>query len=384
MTNSRLNITIVGGGPVGLFLGIALSKLNIECTIIEKRAAPVQDSRSLGIHPISLKLFSLLNIDGKFLREGIQIRKGIAHNGLKKLGEINFSNLDEPFNFILACPQFKTEQFLVQKLLDLNPDGLITNAEVKAVHQDKEEVTCCYYKDGQEHHITSDFIVGCDGSNSFVRESTGIHFGGKKYPDTYIMGDFADTTEFGKNAAVFLPKTGMIESFPLPNKMRRWVVKTDNYIPEPSQKLIATLIEARLGYKLYKTKCSMLSSFGVQHFKAESFYKNRVVLAGDSAHVVSPIGGQGMNLGWIGAWKLAQAFAVIRNEPTNKDEILSKYNSEQRKIVQKAARRAEFNMILGRKEKIPWIKSILVFLLLNTPLSKLAAQQFAMKNLFKI
>ncbi|MFY0685414.1 MAG: FAD-dependent monooxygenase [Balneola sp.] len=384
MSNKPLHITIVGGGPVGLFLGIALSKLNIECTVVEKRSTPVQDSRSLGIHPISLELFSEFDLDEKFLKEGIQIKKGIAHNGLKKLGEINFEELDEPYNFILACPQFTTEQILTQKFLDLNPHGLITEAEVKAIHQNKDNVVCWHKKDSQEHAITSDFLIGCDGKNSFVRESIGIRYDGKKYPDTYIMGDFKDITELGEEAVVFLPKSGMIESFPLPKGMRRWVVRTESYIPEPSQKMLTALINARIGYDLSRAKCSMLSTFGVQHFMAEEFYNNRIVLAGDAAHVVSPIGGQGMNLGWIGAWTLARSLADIQNNPSKKEQILSKYNSEQRRIVNKAARRAELNMFLGREQKIPWIKSSLVFLLLNTPLRKIAAQLFAMKNLYKV
>ena len=57
MKKNKSEITIVGGGPVGLFLGICLSKQGIDCTILEKRAEPVQDSRSLGIHPVSLELF---------------------------------------------------------------------------------------------------------------------------------------------------------------------------------------------------------------------------------------------------------------------------------------------------------------------------------------
>ena len=384
MSNKPLHITIVGGGPVGLFLGIALSKLNIECTVVEKRSTPVQDSRSLGIHPISLELFSQIGLEKEFLKEGIRIKKGIAHNGHNKLGEINFEVLDEPYNFVLACPQCTTERILTQKFLDVNPHGLITEAEVKAVHQTKDNIVCWYKKDSQEHAITSDFLIGCDGKNSFVRESIGIRYHGKKYPDTYIMGDFEETTEFGEEAVVFLPKNGMIESFPLPSAKRRWVVRTENYISEPSQKILTALINARIGYDLSRVKCSMLSTFGVQHFMAEKFYNNRIVLAGDAAHIVSPIGGQGMNLGWIGAWKLALSLADIQNNPSKKEQILSKYNSDQRSIVKKAARRAKLNMFLGREQKIPWVKCSLVFLLLNTPLRKIAAQLFAMKNLYKV
>lgn len=381
MNIRNLKITIVGGGPVGLFLGIALSKLEINCTIIEKRSAPIPDSRSLGIHPIALSLFSFLNIEEDFLKAGIQINKGIAHNGEQKLGEINFGLLEEPYNFILACPQFTTEQILTNRFIELNPKGLITDAEVTSVQQNDDEATCCYQKEGQEHYISSDFIIGCDGKNSFVRQEAEIIFGGKRYPDTYIMGDFEDTTIFGTNAAVFLPREGMIESFPLPNGMRRWVVKTDEFIKAPTQQLLVDLVKKRLSHDISNTKNTMLSSFGVQHFMAEYFFKRRILLCGDSAHVVSPIGGQGMNLGWIGAWTLSRALDNVCKDSTNMNRHFLHYQKEQKRIVKKAAKRAEMNMILGRKQRLPFINKMIIQLLLKTPLKNQAARQFAMKGL---
>tara|TARA_R110002096_G_scaffold183757_6_gene361848 strand:+ start:3275 stop:4426 length:1152 start_codon:yes stop_codon:yes gene_type:complete len=380
----KISVCIVGGGPVGLFLGIALAKLNISCFIIERRAAPVPDSRSLGIHPVSMELFQLLGMETEFSESGIHIQKGIAHDGTRKLGEIDFSSLKKPYNFILSCPQFKTEQILKETFLALNPSGLIQEAEVTDIRHDEKEVVCWYKKDGREFQISSDFLVGCDGKNSLIRQKAGILFGGKRYPDTYIMSDFEDTTEFGSKATVFLPKDGMLECFPLPNGMRRWVVKTEKFVKNPTQALLAELIRKRLGYDLTDTKCTMLSSFGVQYFMAEQFFKNRIILAGDSAHVVSPIGGQGMNLGWIGAWKLSQALSSIQEQPTKAEHYLSQYQKEQQLISKKVALRAEWNMRLGRKRTIPFFKKAFISVLLNTPLRKLAAEQFAMRGLVKV
>lgn len=384
MSTKRLKITIVGGGPVGLFLGISLSHLGIACTILEKRTTAVQDSRSLGIHPISMELFEKLSITDSFLNKGLKIQKGIAHDGSRKLGEIDFSILNKPFNYILACPQFETEKILSAEFIKMNPSGLVKGAEVHAIYQEnKDEVICRYTLDGSEHSLKSDFIIGCDGKNSFVRQEAGIFYGGKRYSDTYIMGDFEDNTDFGEKAAVFLPKQGMIECFPLPNRKRRWVVKTDNFVKNPSQKDLSDLVASRLDYDLSNIESTMLSSFGVQHFMAEQFVKDRILLCGDSAHVVSPIGGQGMNLGWIGAWKLSNALYMVQKKPSPKNYLIE-YQKSQKKLVKKAARRAEMNMILGRGQRLPIIKKMIVFLLLKTPLRKVAAQQFTMKNLISI
>jgi 2-polyprenyl-6-methoxyphenol hydroxylase-like FAD-dependent oxidoreductase len=384
MNAKIFTVTIVGGGPVGLFLGICLTKLGIQCTIIEKRTSPVTDSRSLGIHPISMTLFQKLGMSEKILQAGIKIQKGLAYIDRNKIGEIDFSDLEEPFNFVVACPQFQTERILTEEFKRLNPTGLVLGAEVSSIIQTENKVKCTYKKNGAIQLTEANFLIGCDGKNSLVRQESGIFYGGKRYPDTYTMGDFVDNTNFSSDAAVFLTKDGLIESFPLPNDMRRWVIKTDSFIKEPSKDILSNLIEKRIGHTLHNTKHSMLSSFGVQHFMAESFYKGRVVLAGDSAHVVSPIGGQGMNLGWIGAWRLSEALDKIRQNPQDQKTHLSTYSIDQTRTVKKAGLRAELNMRLGRKKRMPFLKKILIHLLLKTPLSKYAARQFAMKNLVKV
>ncbi len=381
MNANEFKIIIVGGGPVGLFLGICLSKAGINCTILEKRTHYVPDSRSLGIHPVSLELFQQLAFSEEFLRAGILIKKGLAHDGIKALGEIDFTQLKKPFNFILACPQFETEKILTNKFLELNPNGLIQGAEVTSIRQNENTIHCQYSTNNGDIDLQSDFLIGCDGKNSFIRQEAGIFYDGKRYPDTYIMGDFEDTTNFGENAAIFLPKDGLIECFPLPNNKRRWVVKTDDFAKAPSQKLLSDLVHQRVGYDISKVDCNMLSSFGVQQFTAETFAKGRVILAGDAAHIVSPIGGQGMNLGWLGAWNLSKVLENISKHPEDRKTGLTRYQKEQKKILKIVARRAEWNMRLGRKQFIPFLKSGLVRIILNSPLSKIAAKKFTMRGL---
>jgi len=381
MKNNEFNVTIVGGGPVGLFLGICLSKAGINCIILEKRTKPVPDSRSLGIHPISLELFQKLGFSDKFLDAGISIEKGIAHTGKAKLGEIDFSQLEKPFNFILACPQFETERILTRQFLELNPDGFIHGSEVTSISQNNDSVTCKYCTNQDDFEVTSSFLIGCDGKNSLVRRETDIPFKGKRYTDTYIMGDFEDTTDFGNKAVVFLPKDGLIECFPLPNNMRRWVVKTNNFVKKPTQEILSDFILKRIGYNISNVSCSMLSTFGVEQFTAENFAVDRILLAGDAAHIVSPIGGQGMNLGWLGAWKLARVLEKISQHPENKTILLKEYQKEQKQILKKVVRRAEWNMKLGRRQLIPFLKKGLVIIILRTPLSKSAAKIFSMRGL---
>ncbi|MDR9419289.1 FAD-dependent oxidoreductase [Gracilimonas sp.] len=384
-TEKHIHVVIIGGGPVGLFLAISLLKRGIHCRVLEKRKDPVPDSRSLGIHPVSLELFDELGISTPFLEAGLKIKKGIALTENRKLGEISFESCPGPHKYILACPQFTTEKILRNELQKLDSEALITESTFEHFEEKDDEIITTYTNRRNESvQLTSSFIVGCDGKNSSVRQQASIHYSGKRYSDTYVMGDFEDTTKFGVDAAVFLAKAGLIECFPLPNGMRRWVIKTDQYIEEPDENLIKKLIQQRIQHTLYAAKSTMISSFGVQHFTAETFVKGRVILAGDAAHVVSPIGGQGMNLGWLGAQKISLALQAIASSSTDQDQVLESlndYNRIQKNISKKVARRAELNMRLGRKTSVPILKEIIIRTMLSPLFSKKVARTFTMRGL---
>lgn len=372
---------IVGGGPVGLFAGINLTKAGFNCLIIERRTQPISDSRSLGVHPISLQLFEELSILDPFLKNGLKITEGLAHDGIKEWGSVNFSTLDPPFNYILAIPQFKTERILEEEYLKLNPDGLIRGAEVAHFFQNKNHVEVTYTHNNTDLKVTGSYLIGCDGKNSFVRQLAGIIYSGKRYPDSYIMGDFTDTTNFAKKAVVYLTKQGMVECFPLPNGMRRWVIKTDDYLANPSQTILSHLIKQRIGILLHNVDCTMLSGFGVQHFLAENFINERIVLLGDAAHVVSPIGGQGMNLGWIGVKSFTESMKKIRINPNNINVLFNEFEENHRKAVRKAAFRAEINMKIGRKSNFYFLKKLLVKLMLSPVFKNFTTRMFTMHGL---
>jgi 2-polyprenyl-6-methoxyphenol hydroxylase-like FAD-dependent oxidoreductase len=377
----QTDVLIIGGGPIGLYLALRLLQNGISCNVLEKKESIDRHSKSLGIHPVSLELFDEMGITDQFLDHGLKIRKGIAFWNWDKLGVISFEGCPKPHNYILAIPQWKSEEILEQQIQHADPGCIIRNAAVTDIHQDHDSVHVSYTRQGENHRITARLAAGCDGKKSFVRSSLHIPFNGHPYPDTYIMGDFDDNTHFGPDAAVYLHTDGLIESFPLPNGLRRWVVKTDDYIEDPQPDVLRKLVYKRLSHSLKKCRNEMMSSFGVQQFTAQTFHLNRVFLAGDAAHVVSPIGGQGMNLGWMGAEKAFSAVQSALKNPAERSTLFEKYTQTHKKIARQAAKRAEMNMHLGRKESSGFLyKGVLTFIL-STPLSRILANVFTMRGL---
>jgi len=375
------DVTIAGAGPVGLYLAGLLGIMDFSVTVLEPKPEVDLHSKSLGIHPVSLELFDEVNIAAQFVDAGLPIKKGLAFIDRKEIGAVTFEPCPEPFNYILALPQYRTEQILETWCNGIANVTILRGAKVTEFEQTEEAVFTRYESAGENEVIRSLYLAGCDGKKSLVREAAGIEFSDKPYPDTYIMGDFSDNTPFGPDAAVYLHRDGLIESFPLPDSTRRWVVKTDHYVEKPTRELIEQLIDMRIGHPLAGQQNLMLSSFGVQHHLAESFHSGRVVLAGDSAHVVSPIGGQGMNLGWLTAKRLADTLKAIRDEPGESEGLMRNFSKISRSVARTVAKRAEINMWLGRKRRFPILRNGIARLIVNTPLQKIMARIFTMRGI---
>ena len=376
---------IVGGGPVGLFLGCRLAQLGLDFVVLEKHAEPLQHSRSIGIHPPSLERFGQLGLVDDLLSKGIKVRKGLAFGSSKlkplpeRLGELDFSLCPEPYTYVLTLPQYVTESILEERLCTARAGALWRRAEVKEVREgaDSAEVVC--KRDGETERLRARAVIGCDGKNSVVRNAAGIPFKGGRYPDSYLMGDFADLTDLGHDAALYLTQEGIIESFPLPDQVRRWVVKMPHALEGTTARDLTDVVKQRLGVEVPAETNTMLSSFGIERYLAKRFAAGRFALAGDAAHVVSPIGGQGMNLGWLDAWRLADA--LLETKRGAGLGVLERYSRSRRRAAQAAIVRAEFNTVMGRGTPLAPLRDFGLRGVLNTPLKRAFAYMFTMRGL---
>lgn len=377
------DVAIIGAGPVGLDLANRLLLGGHSVVLLDARPTIGRHSRSIGIHAPSLEVLSETGVTDALVELGIKITRGQAFAAGKAIGSLTLDGGPPPFQFILAIPQYATEEVLEARFFELaegSSAALHRGTHVIGLRQREDHVTVLT-ADGASHEAR--FAVGCDGQYSTVRKQLAIDFPGGPYPDTYVMGDFADRTDLGSDAAVFLTRGGLVESFPLPGGVRRWVARTDSFIEHPQPGEVAAAVAAQLDAPVPPpdpTTATMTSGFRVFRHLADRMHSGRVLLAGDAAHVVSPIGGQGMNVGWLDG---RDAAAVLFEALAGGDHRrpFAEYSRKRLRVARRAARRAEFNMMFGRPGPFAPVARFGARLMLSRPLAGFFARQFTMRGL---
>lgn len=376
----RHDIAIVGGGPVGLLLACLLRQRGLHVCVLERRSEPTNHSRSVGIHPPGLACLAEAGAADPLLASGIRVRRGYAFGDARLLGKVSFGRLPSPYPFVLCVPQSQTERALEQRLDALAPGALRRGHEVLACLGDAHGARLEVRSATRSYTLQARFVVGCDGKHSRVRQAAHIPYPGSSYDEHFVMADLADDTPFGSDAAVFLTHDGVVESFPLPFGMRRWVVGLGRARPADAS-LVEQLVGERTGQLARASTATMVSSFTPEHYLAERFVQGAIVLAGDAAHVVSPIGGQGMSLGWLDAKLLADVLVTAIGDETRAAPLLADYERTRRRAAKAAMRRAELFMTLGQTRRFQPLRDLCVEGLLSRPLAGRTAQVFTMRGL---
>jgi len=314
-------ITIVGGGPVGLLLACLLGQKGKEVKLLEKRISLPDSSMAIGITPPSLDILDLLGLKQTFLEKGVMIQQAEIFESGKPVGTLDFRSSG---NYILSFPQFGTMEVLEQKASEFP-----TVSIERGVTFGQEEL-----------EGSPGWVIGCDGAHSKVRAFANIKGRSHSYGVEFVMADFPDHEELGNDARIYFSPSGAVESFPLPGQKRRWIAQVEK------QGDLTTLVERvqeSSGIDLRDREAEPLWSFCPNRFLVETYVKENLVLCGDAAHVMSPIGGQGMNTGFGDAMMLAE---ILEAPSLSK---LTQYTNERQKAFRIASRRVALGMWLGTR-----------------------------------
>lgn len=326
------DVLVVGAGPTGLTLAAALQARGIRVVVVDKLAAGANTSRAAAVNARTLEVLDELDVTRRMVKAGLIAPRFTMRQGRRVLFPVDFSTLPTEHPYTLMLSQADTERLLLERLRELGGDVVRPKA-LSRISQDGTGVTATF-DDGDT--IRAGYAVGADGMHSTVRTEAGIGFAGGEFAESFTLADVRVTGEAPSDEVIlFYAKDGLTVLAPLPGDIFRVVAPTTAAPQLPSARFVQALLDTR-GFGPGRTVVTDLvwgSRFHIQHRVADSYRAGRLLLAGDAAHVHSPAGGQGMNLGITDAVALAGALTeVLRGGP---DAALDAYSAAQRQRAER-------------------------------------------------
>jgi 2-polyprenyl-6-methoxyphenol hydroxylase-like FAD-dependent oxidoreductase len=360
-----IDVLVIGAGAAGLFAASAFTRAGLEVEVWEKREERARLSRAIGVHAPALAALERVGVADPLISEAVRVRRGHARVAPvvgtavrpRHVGTVSFDSVSRRFPFVATLPQHRTEALLEESMRAAGAAPVRYGLEVVGVAPDPRGVTVrgeSTRRDdaGRAHsrastEVRARFVVIADGPDSPARRRLGVRTSGRTYRDHYLMGDVADSTPDGDDAVVTLTPDGVVESFPLPGGVRRFVAHTPVLLPDAGPDVLARLVATRAGLNVDPATATFVSAFGVRRSIAERMaVGTRVAVVGDAAHEISPIGGQGMNLGWLDVAALVPVVVDLLTDPAVADGLES-WARARRAAAVSAARQAEVNMALS-------------------------------------
>lgn len=334
------DVVIAGAGPVGLLLGCLLAGGGAQVLLCEARTGSDERTRAIGIHPPGLAALRAAGIEDAVRAEAVTLARGEVHARGRMLASVPFGAARP----VLTLPQHRTDALLRGRLHELGGE-LRTGGPVSGIRRTANGVVAVT-ADGGEHPAS--FLIAADGVRSALRAAEEVGWTRRGHPAHYAMIDISD--DGGPLVAcIHCEPTGLVESFPLPGGRRRWVIRRTDREPVTARSFTETVL-ARTGTAIRIPDGDAPVSFTASQHRADRIVRGRVVLLGDAAHETSPIGGQGMNLGWSDAVLLAPRLldALARG-----DDDLGDLHRRVTRRAARAQRRSAFYMAMGAPASPP-------------------------------
>jgi 2-polyprenyl-6-methoxyphenol hydroxylase-like FAD-dependent oxidoreductase len=328
-------VAIVGAGPTGLALACSLAAERVSFVLLDRLPEGANTSRAAVVHARTLEVLEELKVTDRLRAEGHVVPKFTIRDRDRVLAAIRFDGLRTRYPYTLMIPQNVTEAILLGRLRELGGDVSRPYA-LQDLRQDADAVSLIVASDGDgSRTVKARYVVGADGMHSAVRERAGIGFTGDSYQESFVLADVQMDWPLGRDEVMlFLAPEGLVVVAPLPGRRHRIVATVDDAPEDPSIADVQRLLDTRgpTGGVSRVRQLAWSTRFRVHHRLADRYRAERILLAGDAAHVHSPAGGQGMNTGIQDAVVLGRALsAVLRGSGDEKP--LDEYERTRRPIA---------------------------------------------------
>lgn len=375
-------VLIVGAGPTGLMLACQLAKLGVAAVIVDAKAGTTQESRALVVHARSLELYDALGIGPAALAAGRRVdglRLFVRGRPVERLPFAASGEDDTGHPYLLVLEQSRNEALLLAQL-ERSGGEVRWQTEVETIVQDRDGVdVTARGADGALVRWRADWVVGCDGARSIVRRACRLGFAGGTYRnhfyvvDARVDGDLPPgevVPSLSSDAfALFIPMPGerryrVVGPFPTASNGHRDDLEPADHDDDDEPSALATsgpdggplpfgaiesVIRERMDVDVRFSDVSWFSAYRVHHRCVERFRSGRCFVAGDSAHVHSPVGAQGMNTGLQDAANLGWKLALVARGRASPG-LLDSYHAERWPVAQSLLRTTDsaFQFVISR------------------------------------
>ncbi|MEH3089820.1 MAG: NAD(P)/FAD-dependent oxidoreductase [Microbacterium arborescens] len=363
------DVIVVGAGPVGTLLAAELARRGVDVQVLERRPHGGGGSRAIGLHAPVLAALEEGGATDRILERAVRVRRGEARSDGALLGAVRFDRLSVRHPYVATLPQELTEAALAV--------GAPAPRRGVVVHRIAPERGGVRLETsgprGERERVAPIVVLAAGvGARDLVFRPGALRR--TAYPDRYLMSD-ADVPARpdAEVAVVHLAGSGVLESFPLPDGRRRFVAwdgggtspgalspgapspgapspgEEERAEDEPAarrERLRAAMRER--GEADAADAVTAATSFRVRRVLAPAMRRGRLFVIGDSAHEISPIGGQGMNLGLLDAATLAPLLAAWVHSGAAPEAELARWERDRVRSARIAGRLAAVNMRLGR------------------------------------
>src|SRR3954469_16486447 len=329
------DVLVVGAGPTGLMAGLVLTRRGVPVVIVDRKAAPTRESRAMAVQARTMEIYDQLGVVGTVLAGSHRVtRMQIGQDADPRKVRIDAAQQGATqYPGVHIFKQSRNEELLWSALAE-------AGTEVRRLHRLVDLVDDTHRPDGRIvvlvegpeglSRIRARWCVGADGASSTVRRLLDVPFEGVTDDATFWVADLRGVAGLPDDAiAARFGNATFALSFPLgPGGHTRLIsLATGEHVDEE-----AALDAARSDLGLSNTAVDWFSTYRVHHRAATRFRKGAVFLAGDAAHVHSPVGGQGMNTGLQDAHNLAMLLADVSGGRLS-DDALARYERERRPVA---------------------------------------------------